>query len=170
MEEHITPLKTGIKYGGYLGAATIVTQLISHYGGLQDFSDPMSTTNIVLSVLGYVISFILTFLGIKYYRSNNEGLLTFGEGVSVALFIGLFSGIIGAIFMYIYAAYLDPGIAEAMMSGMDLDEMSSSEAEAAEQAMGFATSPIFLAFSAFIGSIILGLILGVISSAILKKD
>lgn len=170
MEDHITPLKTGIKYGGYLGAATIILSLISHYGGLQDFTDPTSTTNIVLSVIGYVLAFALTFVGIRYYRSNNEGLLTFGEGVSVALFIGLFSGIIGAIFMYIYAAYLDPGIADAMMSGMDIDEMSSQEAEAAEQVMGFATSPIFLAFSAFIGSIIGGLIWGVISSAILKKD
>ncbi len=170
MEEQITPLKTGIKYGLYLGIFGIVWQLISHYGGLENFEDPMATSNWISGIGSYVGGFIITFLGIKYFRENNEGLLTFGEGMSVGLFIGLFAGLIGAIFMFIYASYIVPDFGEAVLSNaIDPDEISADEAEAMENMMGFATSPIFMAFSALIGSIIGGVIYGLIGSAILKK-
>ena len=169
MEEQITPLKTGIKYGLYLGIFGIVWQLIVHYGGLENFADPMATSNWISGIVSYVGGFILTFLGIKYFRENNEGLLTFGEGMSVGLFIGLFAGLIGAIFMFIYASYIVPDFGEAVMKTIDTDEISADEAEVMESMMGFATSPIFMAFSALIGSIIGGVIYGLIGSLILKK-
>lgn len=170
MEDHVTPLKTGIKYGGYLGAIMIVLSLVTHYGELQDMQNPWNTSGIIIMVLTYGLTFLLTFLGIKYYKSNNEDLLTLGEGVSVGLFIGLFSGLIGAIFMYIFVAYIDPSIGEQIIDSVDMDEMSADQAEATKEAMGFATSPIFLAFSSFIGSIIGGLIWGLIASLFLKKE
>lgn len=169
MEDHITPLKTGIKYGGYLGMAMIVLTLVAHYTGWQDFSNLEATSNIVVSVATYVLGFGLTFMGIRFFRSNNEGLLSFGEGMSVALFIGLFAGIIGALFMYIFAAYIAPEMGDAVMSSIDLDEMDEDEARVAEQMTGVFTSPIFLAFSNFLGSIIMGIIYGLVGSLILKK-
>lgn len=169
MEEQITPLKTGIKYGLYLGIFGIVLQLIVHYGGLEDFTDPFSTTNLIISAVTYLSGFVITFLGIKYFREYNEGLLTFGEGMSVSLFIGLFAGLLGAVFMFIYASYLVPDLGETIMNTIDTDEISADEAEIMKNTMGFATSPIFLAFSSIIGSIIAGVIYGLIGSAILKK-
>lgn len=169
MEEHVTPLKTGIKYGGYLGLALIVLTLVAHYTGWQDFSDLQSTSSIMVEIATHVIGLGITIMGILYYRKNNEGLLTFGEGMSISLFIGLFAGVLGAIFMYIFASYIAPDLGEAVLSTIDTDEMSEGEAEAVEQVMGFATSPVFLAFSQLIGSIILGLVYGLIGSLILKK-
>ncbi len=169
MEDHITPLKTGIRYGGFLGLAMIVLTLVAHYTGWQDFKDLDSTSSIIVEVVTHILGLGITIMGILYYRSNNEGLLTFGEGISVSLFIGLFAGVIGAIFMYIFASYIAPDIGEAVLSTIDIDEMSEDEAEAVEQVMGFATSPVFLAFSQLIGSILLGLIYGLIGSLILKK-
>lgn len=169
MEERITPLKTGIKYGGYLGLSFIVLTLVAHYTGWQDYANIESTSNMVVEIVTHVIGIGITILGIIYYRSNNEGLLTFGEGMSVSLFIGLFAGVLGAIFMYIFASYIAPGLGEEVMSNIDVDEMSEGEAEAVQQVMGFATSPVFLAFSQLIGSIIFALIYGLIGSLILKK-
>ncbi len=170
MEEQITPLKTGIKYGGYLGMATIVMQLVVHYGGLTNLTGEMQASDFIVQGLTWIIGFALVYMGIKYFKDNNEGLLTFGEGISVSLFIGLFAGIISAIFMYIYAAYLMPDFGDAIMNNVDMDEMSTQEAEVMEQAMGFATSPIFLAFTGFIMKLLGCLIYGLIGSAILKKD
>ena len=169
MEEHITPLKTGIKYGGYLGLATILLTLIAYYTGWQDFTDLQSTESMMVEIAGHVIGLGITILGIIYYRRHNEGLLTFGEGMSTSLFIGLFAGIIGAIFMYIFASYIATNLGEAVLSTIDTDEMSDGDAEAMEQVMGFATSPVFLAFSTLISSIIMALIYGLIGSLILKK-
>jgi len=169
MEEQITPLKTGIKYGLYLGLFGIVWQLVTHYGGLENFEDPMATSNWVSGIVSYVGGFIITFLGIKYFRTHNEGLLTLGEGVSVGLFIGLFAGLVFAVFMFIYASYIVPDMGEVILNTIDTDEVSQDEAEAVQNMMGFATSPIFLAFSSLIGSIIGGLIYGLIGSLFLKK-
>jgi len=170
MEDHITPLKTGLKYGAYLGIASIVLTLVEHYVGWQDLANPTAPQNWISSVLSIIIGLVVVYLGIKYYRGHNEGLLTFGEGISVSLFIGLFAGVLIAIFMYIFAAYIDPDLGAEIISNIDTDEMSENEADAMEQAMGWATSPTFLAFTSFITSIISALIYGLIGSAILKKD
>ena len=62
-----------------------------------------------------------------------------------------------------------PDLGETIMNTIDTDEISADEAEIMKNTMGFATSPIFLAFSSIIGSIIAGVIYGLIGSAILKK-
>ena len=169
MEERITPLKTGIKYGSYLALATIVLTLVAYYTGWQDYTDLESTESMMVEIATHVLGLGITILGILYYRKNNEGLLTFGEGMSTALFIGLIAGIIGAVFMYIFASYIATDLGEAVLSTIDTDEMSEGEAEAMESVMGFATSPVFLAFSQLIGSILMSLIYGLIGSLILKK-
>ena len=149
--------------------ALIILTLIAHFTGWRDFQNIESTTNLMVDLVGYALGLAFTILGILYFRGHNDGLLTFGEGMSVSLFIGVFSGIIGAIFMYLFAAYIAPDIGEAVMNTIDMDEMSDDEAEQMEQVMGFATSPIFLAFSQLIGSILLALVYGLIGSLILKK-
>jgi len=170
MEENITPLKTGIKYGGILGVIGIIITLVEFYAGWQNFEDPSAVTNYYSTISSVVVGLVITFLAIKYYRSNNEGLLTFGEGMSVALFVGLFAGIVGAIFMYIFAAYISPDLGEAVMGSIDKDELSDQEAEAMESMMGFATSPTFMAFSALLANILLSILYGLFCSLILKKQ
>ncbi len=169
MEEQITPLKTGIKYGLYLGVFGMIWQLILHYGGLENFSQDLGMLDWVLLFTSIFAGFIITFLGIKYFRENNEGLLTFGEGMSVALFVGVFSGLLIAVFMYIYAAYIVPDLGEVIMDSFDTDEIPADQAEAMEGVMSVMSSPIVMSFTALIQSIFMGVIYGLIGSLILKK-
>lgn len=169
MGENVTPFNTGIKYGGYLGAFTIIFSLLAHYAGWQDLAKPEAGSNITMSLLSIAANFAIIYLGVKFFRENNEGLLTFGEGVSVSLYIGLFAGIIGALFMYIFVAYIAPEFMDVVANSIDLDEMSEEEAAAAKGVMGIFLSPTFIAFSSFLGSIIGALIYGCIASLILKR-
>lgn len=169
MVDQVTPFNTGIKFGGYLGAFTIVFSLLAHYAGWQNLSHPEAGSNLAMSAISMAFNFGIIYLGVKYFREHNEGLLSFGEGVSVSLYIGLFAGIIGALFMYIFVAYIAPEFMDIVADSIDLDEMPEEEAEAAKGVLGIFLSPTFIAFSSFIGSIIGALIYGLIASLILRK-
>jgi len=182
MEETTTPMKTGLKFGLYLGLAISAFALIAHYAGLQDYSSTDITESLFITVVQWVILFALFFLGIKYYKEHNEGHLTLGDGMVTSLFIGLVSGIISVIFTYVFFTFLAPDVlatvSEAAMEGATADmsnsEMSAEEAEAATETVGnvmnFMMSPIFMAGSTFISRIFSAVIFGLIGSFILKTD
>lgn len=168
-EEFVSPLKAGIKYGTYLGLILIALTIIGYYTGWQDLSDPTTTSNQVLSWVSIAIGFIVTFLGIRYYKRSNEDVLNLGEGMSVSLFIGIFSGLLGSIFFYIFISYIALDMTEAAKNSIDLDELSEEDAEAAEMAMKMFASPLIMATINFISSLFLALVYGLIASFILKK-
>lgn len=172
-DKQVTSFSTGIRYGGILGAATILFMVLSHVMGYSDMSNTDVTGSIVVSLVQYVMVFAILYLGLKYYRDSNEGMMTFGEGLATAMFIALFSGIIYAIATYIYAAnFINPDdllntISES--TGEDLEDMDEAEAEVMSSMMGAIASPSFMAMMAFIMRIFGGLIFGAIAALILKK-
>ncbi len=168
-EINVTPFNTGIKYGTYLGILSCLLMLIVHYGGLQDYSDPAASSNMVVSLVQWILVFGLIYLGVRYYRSHNEGLLTLGEGLTTSMYIGLFSGIILGLFSYIFVAYIAPEMMDAVTDAIDFDEMSEEEAAMAEDVVGMFVSPTFMAFSAFIGRVIAAFFFGLIAAFILKR-
>lgn len=181
-ERNATPMQVGLKYGLYLGLAMAAFALIAHYGGLQDYSSVDITSVFLVQAINWIILAVLFFFGTKYFKDNNEGHLTFGEGMITCMFIGLVSGIITVIFTFIFYSYIAPEVLdtvnEAIMSGgavesdfSDLSEEDRKEAEAMMGSiMGFATSPSFLAVSALLNRMMSAVIFGLISSLILKTD
>lgn len=182
MEESITPMKAGMKYGLILGIAMSVFALISHYSGLQDYSSTDITESLFISVITWVILAAFFYLGIKYFKDKNEGHLTLGEGMVTSMFIGLFSGIISVIFAYVFFTFLAPDvlstISDAAMEGAATDfgnsEMTEEEVAATKETMdgvmGFMMSPAMMAISTFVSRLFSAVIFGLISSFILKTD
>lgn len=168
-ERQVTPFNTGIKYGAYLGILSCLLGLITHYGGFENYEDPMASSNLIVSFVQWIMVFGLIYLGVKFYRSHNEGLLSFGEGLTTSMYIGVFSGIILALFTYIFIAYIAPEMMEAARETVDFDEMTEEEAEVAENVLDAMMSPTILAFFSFIGRVIAALIFGVVASFILKR-
>lgn len=180
MEESITPMKTGLRYGLILGIAMSVFGLIAHYGGFQDYSSTDVTQSLFVSVISWVILAALFYLGIKYFKEHNEGHLTLGEGMVTSMFIGLFSGIISVIFAFVFFTYVAPDVlstvSDAAMesANADFSEMTEEEAAAAKEMMdgmmGFMMSPAMMAISTFVSRLFSAVIFGLISSFILKTD
>ena len=172
-DKQVTSFSTGIRYGAILGVVTILFMVLSHVLGYSDMSNTDVSGSIVVSLVQYLMVFGVLYMGLKYYRDSNEGLMTFGEGLSTAMFIALFSGIIYAIATYIYAAnFIDPSelmdvVAES--TGENLEDMDEEAAEMMSGMMSAVASPSFMAITAFIMRIFGGLIFGAIASLILKK-
>ena len=166
-EENMTPLKVGLKYGGYVALASIALTFFAFF--FDDDKIETGTIDLIADIGILVLTFLITFIGVRVYRNHNEGFLTFGEAMGTSIFIALFSGIIIAIFSYIYFTHIDPQWSEIIVDQIDYDEMPSDEAEVARRGAEVIGSPFFLAMMSFMASIIMGLIYGVISGAILRK-
>jgi Na+/H+-dicarboxylate symporter len=170
MENSVTTFNVGLRYGMYLGLLGILLTLITQYSGLQDLSNPNASSNWTISLVTWGVTFSVIYLGIKFFRENNEGLLSLGEGMTTSLYIGVFSGIISALFTYLFFAYMAPdALSDIKDAALDNQEMSEDEREAAEEIMGALMSPTIMAFTGFFGSIISAAIFGFIGSLILRK-
>ena len=122
----------------------------------------------------YIFLIIFLLLAQKEHRDKLGGYIKFGDAFVTGMLYGIFAGILTAIFVYIYLAILSPEIfAQALdqqrQAMADSGKMSSDQID---HAMDIAKK-----YGAILGAIvtvfiyaILGVIIGLIGAAILKKD
>ncbi|MCC6599393.1 MAG: DUF4199 domain-containing protein [Crocinitomicaceae bacterium] len=167
--EKKTPmLAPSLQYGVLLALASIVWLLLAHFlslnfdGWLNKFA-------------GWIISIVGLSLVILHFRDKlNNGKLSLGQGVKLSVLTGLWSGLIYSIFFYIFLTYVSPTILdtikEAAINSMAEQGLSDTQIEQAMHTAGYFLSPAFMSLSIILGSLFSSALLGLIISAILKKD
>jgi hypothetical protein len=122
----------------------------------------------------YVPFIIYLFLAQKEYKDQAGGYLTFGQGFVTGLLYSVYSGILLAIFIYIYFKFLSPQIWDQALTAAQ-DKMTSAGTMSSEQVdtamqmtrsygILFAVIGTVFAFSFF------GTIISLITAAIIKQD
>ncbi|MBL7942723.1 MAG: DUF4199 domain-containing protein, partial [Flavobacteriales bacterium] len=117
----------------------------------------------------------IAFLILNHYKKKvNNGFLSFGQGVGLSVLTGLVIGVIMAIFMYVYTKFINPDMI-IKIQDKAIEDMQSQglSDEQIEMSMGMAEmfmSPGFFAISTLIAMPIIFTIIGLIASAIVKKD
>ncbi len=163
-------MNNAIKWGGLMAAALIVVNLIMYLTGMA--SPGNAAGSIVSSILSYVISIGAIVMGIKAYKSNNNGFLSVGNGISQGLLICLVAGIVMAIWTYIYMGYIAPDmIEEAKEQAMaGVSEAGGEGEDMALQMMDTMMSPAVMGGMALFMKLCLGLFVGLIAGLIMKND
>ncbi len=117
------------------------------------------------------IAFLL--LAQKEFRDQNEGFLTFSEGFSVGFRFAVFSGLLSAIFIYLYLAILSPDVmvkaAEDARAQMEAKGGLSSEQIDNAVSLTKKLGPVFGAFGAAIFDAIVGSLAALVGASIFKK-
>ena len=168
MENQTTSSKSiMLNYGLYLGLASILIQLVIYVSGMT-YDQPWW-----VQVLGFLVSIALVFMGTKTFRTNNHGLLSFGEGLKVGIGIALISGIILVIYEQIFMNFIEPDYMANMMEVTRQtyveQNLTSEQIEAAmEMSEGF-SSPLITSGFALIGALFVGFIISLFTTLILKK-
>ncbi|SMO86091.1 Protein of unknown function [Saccharicrinis carchari] len=167
MEQSASKSSTVYTYGLYLGIAAIVFSLITYYGGMLG--------NTYFGYLGFVISIVFIYLGLKAYKENeNGGYLKYGQGVGIGVLISLVGGIVSSIFTFVFFAFIDPAKHTEMMAIVQEQQLEAgvpaAQLEQMDGMMSAMMSPTAMAIYGVIGSVIGGLIISLIIAAILKKD
>ncbi len=164
-------MKPNIQYGLILGGILIAISLLIYVLGLEK-NETVITISFVINI---AIPAIVTFLGIRELRDKfQHGFISFGQGFSCGLVISIIGGALSSIYSFLYFKVINPGMVaysrlkqeEAMLDR----GMSYSEIEKMSSTLDFMTNPAILSAFAFLGMVIIGLVISLISAAILKKE
>ncbi len=107
------------------------------------------------------------------YRDKSSGFMTYGQGFVEGLLFGVFSGIMMAIFMYLYYAVLYPqGVDQMAAAAHDkmVAQGQSGDALDAGTEMVKKYGAIFAVVGALFGVPIFAIIVSLITAAIFKKE
>ncbi|GAF03831.1 DUF4199 domain-containing protein [Saccharicrinis fermentans] len=167
MEQAASKSSTVYTYGLYLGIASILFSLLTYYSGMLGDK--------YFGYLGFVITIIFIFLGLKSYKEKeNDGVMKYGQGVSLGVLITLVGGFLSSAFTYVFFTFIDPAKHQELLSIAQEQQLQAGVPEAQleqiEGVMNVMMSPISLALLGIVGAVIGGLIISLIISAILKKD
>ena len=162
-------MKTRFSHAAAFGMATsiavIILALIIYLAGLK---------NSALNYLSYPIAIAIGCIGVKKWREQNGGYLTYGQTyVHLILQTLVYSAVI-TIWTLIFMLYIAPGMMEDQMliQQANMEEKGMSQAEI-DMAMHYArkfTSPGMMTIFAFLGNTIFMGLIHLIVAAIMKKD
>jgi uncharacterized integral membrane protein len=160
----VSPSSVGLRYGLLTGIVSIILSAVMYM---------TNTEQSPLRYLGYLILIGGILMAHQYFKRNNSGFMSFGQGVSIGTTLSAVVGVLSAIFFYIYASFIDNGFINRMVetSRAEMESSGKYSDEQIDQAMAmsqkFMTMPA-IAGMAVIGSIIFGLIVSLIISAFTK--
>ncbi|MEM9932538.1 MAG: DUF4199 domain-containing protein [Bacteroidota bacterium] len=157
----------GLKYGVILGAVSIAFFLVVY---LLDMVGNQALSWLIFVFIGGIL-----FLAMKEFKEGNEGFMSFGEGMrNGMLSIGVGS-LISTIFSYIFMKFIATDYLETIedITRERLEENPNMTEEQVEQAMQASSAFMTAEASAIFGilyTVVIGLIICLIVSAIMKKD
>ena len=159
------PTKVATKWALiYIGTSIVITYIFQFLNIDQ---------NSPAKYVAYVPFIAFLLLTQKEYRDQLGGFLTFGEGFSSGFRYAVFSGLLLAVFIYLYLAILSPQILDQSMAqqqGKFAEQGMSQEQIDKAMEIGKKYGPIIGAFGAAIGMTIFGAIIALNGAAIFKKE
>lgn len=164
-------MSTAFMYGLYVAAANILLSLIMHFLGLW------STDTMWIGYVAFIFLTIGIVMAIKERRDNeNGGDIRFGQAFSTGFTVVLISAIIGALFYYIYAEFINPDMVTQIKEGMEKglaeqqSKMTEQEYEQTREMTLMFADPAWTAIWQLLASLLIGSVITVISAAILRKN
>ena len=107
-------------------------------------------------------------------RSNQDDLISYGQGLGNSLLIGAVWGVVSGGFNYIYLNFIDQGVLQKQMDiareKLESQGLTESQIEDAEKITKMMLGPGIQFMIIFFVSVLFTFLLGLIVSAILRKE
>ena len=159
--------KFSLNYGLILGGLGVVFALMLF------MSDAHVSQSPVNSIISIVMSIGVIFWGILNFRKANQGLLSVGQAVKLGAGIALVSGIISVIWLLLLTNVLDPefkakSIEVSLAAAAEQGTLTAEQLQQQKE-MSLQYWEAFAYPSILIGSILIGLVIGLVGGLIFKK-
>ena len=157
-----------MNYGTFYGVLLIISSLVIYLLGFDSSDTVVSIISLLVSIAG------LFYFMNRYKTEVANGFLSFSQAFRSGLMITLFGGILSSFYNWIFMSFIDPSVIEkakvaayerAISSGKT-EEMAIKEIEMAEPFM----TPIAMTLIGLVYFIVMGVIISLVISAIIKKD
>lgn len=168
METTTTPVSTtsvGLRYGLLTGLVSIIISFglfVTH----QE-TNPLRYATFMVLIAGIV-------LAMNSFKQNNQGFMSFGQGVGIGAMLSAVVGVLSGIFSYVYMSFIDPDVVSRMTEKIrsDMEARGGMTDEQIDQAMAmsvkFMNGP-FTLIAAVLGTLLVGVILAMVISAFIKN-
>lgn len=162
-------LSNGLYYGLITGAGMIVFSLIMFLLDLY--------LNQAVSWIGYLVLAAGMIWGTLDYRKKyTNGFLTYVKAFGSCFWIGIFAGILGFVYFFIFIQYIHPGFINEMLDQMRANmissrpEMSDEQVEQAVEMSAKFMTPVMMSLWGLAMNAIMSAVLGLILAIFLKKE
>lgn len=164
-EKEPSVTSVAIKYGFIFALIGIVFSLILMVAGLSE--------NRWLSSLSFLILIAGLVIAMKNYKELNHGFMSYGQGLGIGAIVSLIYGLLSGITTWIYTSFVDPDymgrIMEKQREEWVRQGMSDEQIDAAVQMSQSFSGPVAMILGAAIGTLVIGFIISLIVSAIMKN-
>lgn len=165
-EQKVTIPSVAIRYGLFVGLVSVI------YSFILAMMDEIMNRN--LGAVSYLFLITGMVLAMKYFKTHNDGYMSYGQGLGIGTLMALVSGLISSTFMYIYSSFVDPGMMERVMElqriEMENQGMDDARIDQAMEVSAKFTSPEMLVIFGTLGFVIVGFIIALVVSAIMKNS
>lgn len=170
MEEKTRSVSSNALYYGLItGAAMILYGLVMFLLNQH--------LNKTLGYVGYVFLVGGMIWGtLEYRKTYAGGFIPYGKAFKSCFMIGLFAGILSAIYMFIFAQFIHPGLMNEILDASrqtmmtDYPNMSDEQMEQALAISAKFMNPWMLAIIAFLSHLVIAAIVSLILALLLKKE
>lgn len=161
----VTPTSVGLRYGLLTGLVSIIISFALNVAHMEQ--SPAKWLSTIILIVGI-------FLAQSYYKQQNVGFMSYGEGMSVGMMLTLVSGIMGAVFSYIYISFMDNGMIARTLdkARTDMESKGGASDEQIDQAMQLTAkfmTPVSISLFVVLFSLLFGLAISLVVSAINKN-
>lgn len=167
MENQASSKNIILNYGLYYGVISVILSLIMYATGNH------LEQNMIGMLLGFVIMIAFIVLATKKFKDDNQGFLSWGQGVKTGMGVVLIGIIISGIYTYLFANFIEPdfknqiiekSIVQWQDAGMTSDQIEMSTKMTEDYFY------LSLYGGMIIGGLVLGFIFSAITAAIMKKS
>ena len=167
----VTP--TGNKWGLILGIVGVILALLFNLTGMMDYTGTKS--NMIPTIIQYGAMAAIFYMAIKAHRDEDlGGFISLGRCVKLGAYMGLVGGVLTAAFTFIYFKFIQPDFMNTIMEGaMTKAEDKGQDPEAVKKGMEMMSwmfNPGAMAVMGFLGSILMGTIIGLLEGLFMKKE
>ena len=168
MENQVNSKSIILNNGLYLGLIGIICHLALYATG------SLLELNWVNSIISLIAMIVFIVMGIKTYKLNNGGFISWGQGVKIGMGITMISAVITVLYIMIFMNFIEPDFQQQALEfqkqawidgGLTDEQVEASIAMTEKFQTPAISAAMMLAFSAFIGFVFSAII-----AAIMKKS
>ncbi len=166
MEEKTSTARVALKYGALSAVVIMVYSTILYVSGLSQ--------NKVLSSLSFLVMIVAIVWAMKDFREKNKGFMSYGEGLGLGALTSAVMGLLSSAFTMFYIQFIDNNLLAQGMDQVreDMEKRGMDDAQidqAMELSQKFMSPGVVFVMGVF-GYLLMGFIVSLIISAILRRD
>ena len=168
MENQASSKSIILNYGLYLGIISILISVVVY--ALGDHLKPHWS----VSILNVVIMISLIIMGIKKFKSENSGLISWGQAVKIGVGLTVISTLIVIAYNLIFMTFIEPDFMQQVVAVQEqawVDQgMTSEQIESTKEMMQKFQSPVISSAFGLVVAAFISFIISAIAGAVMKAE